>query len=86
MLRIMKNSTECERRAVMLDEEVSNSVAILQRVAQGCTLSPINIQCTWYLVCINDVIVAVQAEKQGVTVGEYTVLGLMLVNYFVGTS
>ena len=33
--------TECARGAVMLDGEISRYVDILQGVAQGCTLSPI---------------------------------------------
>ena len=40
-------------------------VDILQGVAQGCTLSP-----TLFVVYIHDVIVAVEAAKQGATVGK----------------
>ena len=35
---------------------------------------------------INDLIVAVEAARQGVTVGEDTVSGLMFADYFVGIS
>ena len=56
----MKNVTECARGAVMLDGEISKYVDILQGVAQGCGLSP-NI----FEVYINDMIVAVEAAKQG---------------------
>ena len=52
----------------MLDGKVSNYVDILQGVAQGCTLS-LNL----FKVYINDLIVAVDAAKQEVTVGEDTV-------------
>ena len=38
--RMMKNMTECARRAVMLDGEISKNVDTLQGVGQGCTLSP----------------------------------------------
>ena len=57
--------TECVRSAVMLDGAISKYVDILQGVAQGCTLSP-NI----FKVHINDMIVATEAAKQGVTMGE----------------
>ena len=65
----------------MLDGEISKYVDILQGVAQGCTLPP-NI----FKVCINDMIVAVEATKQGVTMGEDTVSGLMLADDMVGMS
>ena len=51
--------------------EISKHVDILQGVAQGCTLSP-----NLFKVYINDVIVAVEAAKQGITMGEDTVSGL----------
>ena len=44
----------------------------MQGVAQGCTLSP-----NLFKVYISDMIVAVEAAKQGVTVGEGKVSGLM---------
>ena len=47
---------------VMLDGDISKHVNILQVVAQGCTLSPSLVK-----VYINDMIVAVEAAKQGVT-------------------
>ena len=83
MWRMTKNMTECARSAVMLDEETSKyiNVDILQGVAQGCTLSP-NI----FKVYTNDMIEAVEAAKQGVTMGEDTVSGLMFAEYFVGMS
>ena len=74
MWRLMKNMTECARSAVMLDGELSKYLDILQGVAQGCTLSP-NL---FKVVYINNMLVAVEA-KQGVTVGEDTVSGLMFV-------
>ena len=77
----MKNITECARSAVMLDGEISKYVDILQGVAQGCTLSP-NI----FKVNTNDVIVAVETAKQGVTMGEETVSGLMFADDFVAIS
>ena len=49
----------------MLDGEISKCVDNLQRLAQGCTLLPNLLK-----VYINDMIVAVEAAKQGVTVGE----------------
>ena len=60
---------------------MSKYVDILQGVAQGCTLSP-----NLFKVYINDMIVAVEAAKQGVTMGEDTVSGLMLADDFVGIS
>ena len=78
MWRTMKKMTECARSAVMLDGEISKYVDILQGVAQGCTLS-LNL----FKVYIND-IVAVEATKQGVTMGEDTWSGLMFADDFVG--
>ena len=65
----------------MLDGEISKYVDVLQGVAQGCTLSP-NI----FKVYINDMIVAVEAANQEVTMGEDTVSGLMFAGDFVGIS
>ena len=76
---MMKNRTECARSAVMLDGEISKYVDILQ-VVQGCTLSP-----SLFKVYISDMIVAVEAATQGVTVGEDTVCGL-IADDFVGIS
>ena len=73
--------TECATSAVMLDGEISKYVDILQGAAQGCTLSP-----NLFKVYINDMIVAVEAAKQGVTVGEDAVSGLMFADDFVGIS
>ena len=83
----MKNITECATSAVMLDGEISKHVDNLQRVAQGCTLPPnlFNIY-TWYDIYINDLIVAVKASRQGVTVGEDTASELMFADDFVGIS
>ena len=81
MWRMMKKMTECARSAVMLDGEISKYVDILQGVAQGCTLSP-----NLFKVYINDMIVAVEAASQGVTVGEDTVSGLMFADDFVCIS
>ena len=66
----------------MLDGKYrSTYVDILRGVAQGCTLSP-NI----FNIFINDLVVAVKAVKQGVTVGEDTVSGLIFADDFVGIS
>ena len=81
MWRMMKNMTECARSAVMLDGENSKYVDISQGVAQGCTLSP-----NLFKVYINDMIVAVESAKQGVTMGEDTVSGLVFADDFVGIS
>ncbi|MEP2874451.1 MAG: reverse transcriptase domain-containing protein [Hyphomicrobiales bacterium] len=81
MWRMMKKMTECARSAVMLDGEISKYVDILQGVAQRCTLSP-----NLFKIYINDLIVAVEAARQGVTVGEDTVSGLMFADDFVGIS
>ena len=83
MWRMIKKMTERARSAVMLDGEIFKCVDILHGVAQGGTLSP-NI----FKVYITDMIVliAVQAAKQGVTMGEDTVSGLMVVDDFVGIS
>ena len=72
MSRTNKNMTECARSAVLLDGEISKYVDTLQGVAQGCTLSP-----NLFKVHNNDMIVAVEAAKEGVTVGEDKVSGLM---------
>ena len=69
----MKNMTECARSAVMLDGLLSKYVDTLQGVAQGCTLSP-----NTFKVYTSDMIVAVEAAKQGVTMGEDTVWRLMI--------
>ena len=53
----------------------------LQGVAQGCTLSP-----NPFKVYMNDLIVAVEAAKQGVTMGGDTVSGLMFADDFVRIS
>ena len=71
--------TECARSAVMLDGEISNLVDILRGVAQGCTLSP-----NLFKVYIYDMIVAVEAARQGVTVGGDTVSGWMFADDFRG--
>ena len=81
MWRMMKNVTECAKSAVMLDGAISKYVDILQGVTQGCTLSPNILE-----VYINDMIVEVEAKKQGVTIGEDAVSGLMFADNFVGIS
>ena len=70
----------CES-AMMLDGEISKSADILQGVAQGCTLSP-----TLFKIFIDDLIIAVEAAKQRVKVGEDMVSGLMLADDSVGIS
>ena len=74
----MVNMTECAKRVIKLDKETSKYFDILQEVAQGCTLSP-----TLFKVFIDDMIRAVEATKQGVKVGEDTVLGLVFADDFV---
>ena len=81
MWRMMKNMTDCARSAVMLDGEVSRHVDILQEVAQGCTLSP-----NLFKVYINDMVVAADAAKQGVTMEEDTASGLIFADDSVGIS
>ena len=76
-----ENMTECARSAVMLDGEMSKYVDILQGVEQGCTLSP-----NLFKVYINGMTLAVEAAKQGVTMGEDPVSGLMFADDFVGIS
>ena len=73
--------TECATSVVMLDGEISKCVDILEGVAQGCTLSP-----NQFKVYLDDMIVAVKAAKQGVTIGEDTVSGLMFTDNLVGIS
>ena len=63
----------------MLDGKISKYVDILLRAAQGCTLSP-----NLFKVYINDMIVAVEAPRQGVMMGGDTVSGLMFADDFVG--
>ena len=76
MWRMMKNRTKCARSAVMLDGEISKYVDIVQGVVQGCTLSP-----NLFKVYTNDMIVAVEAANQGVTMGEDTASGLMFADF-----
>ena len=81
MWRIIRIITKCVTSAVMLDGEISNYVDVLQGVAQACTLSPF-----LFKIYMNEMIVAVEAAKQGVTVGDNTVSGLMFADDFVGIS
>ena len=61
--------------------EISKYVDTLQGVAQGCTPSP-----SVFKAYLSDMIVAVEAAKQGVTMGENTVSAFMFVDDFVGIS
>ena len=54
---------------------------ILQRVAQGFMLSP-----TFFKVFFSVTIIAVEAAKQSVKVGEDTISGLMFAHGFVGIA
>ena len=81
MWRMMKNRTPCARSVAMLDGEVSSNIDVLQGVAQRCTISP-----NLFKVYINDMIVAVEAAKHGVTVEEETVWGLVFADDFVAIS
>ena len=81
MWRMMKTTTGCARSAACdAGRGKSNHVDILRGVAQGCILSP-----NLFKACINDMIVAVEAAKQGVAMGEDTV-SLMFADDFVGIS
>ena len=81
MWRTFEEMQERARSAVMLHGQKWKCVDISHGVAEGCTLSP----CI-FKVYSHDMIVAVEAAKQGVTVGENTVSGLMLADDFVGIS
>ena len=74
MWRMMKKMTKCSRSSVMLDGEISKCVDILQESCTGMHAIHHPIHSKVY---INDMIVAVEAAKQGVTVGEGKVSGLM---------
>ena len=56
-------------------------LVLYKELHRDCTLSP-----NFFEVQINGMIVAVKAAKQGVTMGEDTVSGLMLADDFVGIS
>ena len=60
-----KNDRMCAKRAMMLDGEISKCFAILQGVAQRCTLSP-----TLSKVLIHALILAIESAQQGVKVGD----------------
>ena len=75
----MKNMTECARNAVLLDGEISKHVYILQGVTQGCALSP-----NLFKIYTNELIVAIEAARRGVTQGEDTVSELMFADEFMG--
>ena len=62
--RMIKNMTECATSAVMLDGEILNYVDILQELDRNVRYHLIYSRQT-----LNDMIVAVEAAKQGVTVG-----------------
>ena len=81
MWRMVKKMTECAKSAMMLDGEISKSVDILRGVAQGFTLSP-----TLFKIFMDDLIIAIEAAKQRVKVGEDMVSGLMFSDDFVGIS
>ena len=71
----------CEESAVMPDGEISKYVDILQGIYRHvCTLSTILVK-----VYINDMI-AIEAAKEGVTVGEDEVSRLMFADDFLGIS
>ena len=67
---MMKKMTECAARAMMMNGDISNHAQMLQAAAQECTLSP-----NLFKVYIDDMVVAVEAAKLGVAVGEDTVSG-----------
>ena len=79
--RMVLKMTECARGAVMRDREISKCADVLRGVVQGCTLS-----LSAFKVYVNDMIVAVEAARQRVTVGEDTVSELMFADDFVGIS
>ena len=78
---MMQKTTKCASTAVMLEEEISKCVDILQGVAQEYTLSP-NV----FSVYINGIIVVVEAAKKRVKAGEDKGSRLMLTDDFVGIS
>ena len=82
MWRIMKKMTGCARSVVMRDGEISKYVDVLARSCTGMyTISPNLLK-----VYINDMIVAVEAAKQGVMMVEDTASGFMFADDFVGIS
>ena len=78
MWRMLKNVTERATSAVILDGEISNHVGVLLGGSQGCMVST-----HLFKVCIKHMIVAVEAAKQGVPVGEDTVSGSMFADDLV---
>ena len=75
--------TERARIAVMLGGEISKHVDTLEGVAQEYIW--VITKPTQYIY-INDLIVAIEATEQGVTVGGDTVSGLTFADDFVGIS
>ena len=63
----------------MLDGEISNCVDILQGVAEVCPPSP-----NLFKVRIHDMVVAVEAARQGVTVGGRCGVGIEVCGWFRG--
>ena len=82
MWRMKKNMTECARSAVMLDGEISQYVDIFFKELHRDVRYDVNL----WKVNINDLTEAVEAAKQGVTAGKYTVSGLMFADDLVGIS
>ena len=62
---MVKKMTECATGAMTLDGRLSKCFDILHGVAQGCVLSP-----TLFKMFTNDLILATEAAKQGVKVGD----------------
>lgn len=72
---------QCATSDIMLDGEISKLFIILQRAAQGCTLSSIP-----FKILMNDVRIGIEPAKQEVKVGRDTVSGSACANDFVRTS
>ena len=70
--------TECARSAVTQDGEISKYVDVLQGAAQGCTLSSnlFKIVSIYLYIIYVSRVVAVEAARQGATMGEDAVSGI----------
>lgn len=79
MWRITKHMTEDARIAVMLDGAISDYVVILQGVTKACTPLPYKVK-----LHMNELIVSVEAAKQGNTIREDTMSASTFADDFVG--
>ena len=82
MWRVIKGMYESSRSALLLEGEKSEVFNVEQRVAQGCSLSPI-----LFSVFINGLLVAVEQAGLGIELSdEGRVGGLLFGDEFVGVS